>query len=164
MKTVCTALRYRILSEKSLKIQFTFKYVSNRPALLWQTQIKTIEFGLNDTIKRKKSYWYLTHFHPLIWIFKRFWCPKWFWEFFCHKKSTLLNHFYLKYALIDWKLSCQMATLFLNDLQAERFHFIYWHVCRPTSCCFVHETAVKLILILIQFLLLYVSRLEVLFQ
>ena len=116
--------------------------------------------------KRNQLYWYFlsTNLHPLIWIFKRFWCPKWFWEFFCHKKSTLLNHFYLKYALIDWKLSCQMATLFLNDLQAERFHFIYWHVCRPTSCCFVHETAVKLILILIQFLLLYVSRLEVLFQ
>ena len=38
--------------------------------------------SLNDTIKikRKRLYWYFTHLHPLIWIFKQFRCPKWFWQ------------------------------------------------------------------------------------
>ena len=35
--------------------------------------------------KRKKLYWLMsswcfTHFNPLIWIFKRFWWAKWFWQ------------------------------------------------------------------------------------
>ena len=29
-----------------------------------------------------------------------FWCLKWFWPIFCLKKSTNLNHSYLKYALV----------------------------------------------------------------
>ena len=34
-------------------------------------------------------------------ICKRFWCPNWIWQNFCHKKSTHLDHSYLKYALVD---------------------------------------------------------------
>ena len=32
-----------------------FKKVSKGPAILWQTQIQTIEFGLNDTIRILKN-------------------------------------------------------------------------------------------------------------
>ena len=32
-------------------------------------------------------------------FFKRFGCPKWFWQDFCHKKAGQVNHSYLKYAL-----------------------------------------------------------------
>ena len=41
---------------------------------LWQTQIQTIKYGLND-IKRIKKPTYIdafSHLHPLIWIFKQF--------------------------------------------------------------------------------------------
>ena len=67
-----------------------------------QTQIQMIKYVLNDTkrIKRNKLHWYFTHLHPLIWIFKQFWCAKWFWQKFCHKKPIHLDHSYLKYALI----------------------------------------------------------------
>ena len=44
-------------------------------------------------------------FIPSHWIFKWFWCPKWFWQKVCHKKSTYLDHSYLKYALDSLKFS-----------------------------------------------------------
>ena len=52
---------------------------------------------------------YFTHLHPLIWIFKRFWCPKWIWQKFCHKKSTHFDHSYLKYALDARQLQSSRA-------------------------------------------------------
>ena len=78
------------------------KNVSNWVTFLWQTQIQTIRYGLNDTKRKKRSklHWYFAHLHPLIWIFKRFWCPQCFWQKYCHKKYTQLGHSYLKYALL----------------------------------------------------------------
>ena len=49
--------------------------------------------------KLNRLHWYCTHLHLLIWMFKQFWCPKWCWQKFCHKKSTQLDQSYLKYAL-----------------------------------------------------------------
>ena len=57
-----------------------FKNVSNWVTFLWQRQIQTIKCGLNHK-KRKKRFnlnWFFTHLHPLIWISKHFWCPKWY--------------------------------------------------------------------------------------
>ena len=70
---------------------------------MWQTQVQTIKYVINDTKrkKRNKLHWYFIQLHPLIWIFKQFWRPKWFWQNYCHKKSTHLDHSYLKYALVD---------------------------------------------------------------
>ena len=49
--------------------------------------------------KKNKLHRHFPHLHPLVWIFKRFWGPKWFWQDFCPKKSIHLDHSYLKYAL-----------------------------------------------------------------
>ena len=38
-----------------------------------------------------------------MWFFKRFLCPKWFWQNFCLKKSTHLDHSYLRCALDQHK-------------------------------------------------------------
>ena len=50
----------------------------------------------------------------MIFFFKRFWFPKWFWQNFCHKKSTHLNHSYLKYAL-DSRILGNFMQLSSND-------------------------------------------------
>ena len=65
------------------------------------TQIKTVKYSLNNTKRMKKKQRYFTQLHTLIWIFKRYWCSRWFWQKFCHKKSTHLDHSYLKYALVQ---------------------------------------------------------------
>ena len=49
---------------------------------MWQRQIQTTKYF---TL-------YFDHLHPLILILKRFWCPKWFWQKFCHKKAALVLH------------------------------------------------------------------------
>ena len=68
-----------------------FKNVSKWVTFLWQTQIQSI----NDPkrIKINKSHRNFTHLHPLIWIFKRFWCPKGFWQFFLSQKIYSLVTF-----------------------------------------------------------------------
>ena len=76
---------------------------------LWQTKIKTIEYGLktlNDTIwiKKKEFYWWFTHWHPLISIFIRFQCPKGFRPIICPKKLVHRNHSYF--------LVCSKRTFF----------------------------------------------------
>ena len=67
-------------------------------------------------------YWYLNHLHPLMWIFKRFWCLKWFWQNFCHKKSTPLLHSYLKHAL-EFHWNCAFAVESANFDQIRNFLF-----------------------------------------
>ena len=55
----------------------------------------------NDTklIKKNQVTLILCSFTPSDINFKRFWWQKWFWQIFYHKKSTHLEHSYLKYAL-----------------------------------------------------------------
>ena len=57
-----------------------------------KTQIKTIEYGLIDTIKKEKQIililYSFAHSHMNL---KRFWCQKEFWQHFCHKKSWSLG-------------------------------------------------------------------------
>ena len=68
---------------------------------------------------RNKLHWCFTHLHPLIWIFKRFWCRN-----FCHKKSTCLDHSYLKYALehnLFWNVSDGSAFLWLKQIQTIEY-------------------------------------------
>ena len=46
-------------------------------SFFWQTQIQTIEYGLNDTIRTKmKLHWYFFHLHTPLWISKWFWQKK----------------------------------------------------------------------------------------
>ena len=37
--------------------------------------------------------WYFTQIHPLMLIFKRFGCPKWFWKKLCHTKAGQVEPF-----------------------------------------------------------------------
>ena len=87
-----------------------FKDVSKGLAILWQTLIQTIEYGLKNTIriKRMKFYWYFIHLHPLIWIFKQSWCPKLFFQNFCHKKAGPLTSFIVT-------LGIQIIYKFISD-------------------------------------------------
>ena len=48
---------------------------------------------MRNGVKRNKLHWYFTHLHPMIWIFKRFWCSKWLRQNFCHKKMYSLVQF-----------------------------------------------------------------------
>ena len=57
----------------------------------------------------------LFHLHPLIWIFKRFCCPKWFWQKKIHKKSTHLDHSYQKYTLI-WPMYISVHPVLFYSL------------------------------------------------
>ena len=50
-----------------------------------QIVLKFMLEGAND--------WYFTQMHPLIWIFKRFGCPKWFCETFYHKIAGQVDPF-----------------------------------------------------------------------
>ena len=61
---------------------------SKNQLFLWRTQIQTIEI---DKEERSYMYCYFTHLHTLIWIFRWFWCPKWIWQKFCHKKACPLS-------------------------------------------------------------------------
>ena len=70
--------------------KFIKEYIK-RTSFLWQTQIQTVENGHNDKmagIEKKELILILYSYtvHPLIWVFIWFWCPKWFWQSFCHKK------------------------------------------------------------------------------
>ena len=73
----------------------------------------------NKKDKRETIYNYTLLIYTLIWILKRFWFPKWFWLNFCHKKSTHLDHSYLKYTLTHWYL------LYSNRLNI-RFQHKMW--------------------------------------
>ena len=55
-----------------------------------------VEYGLNGMIpiRKKKATLLLIYVYPLIWIFKRLWCLKWFWQNFCHKKAGSLGPFW----------------------------------------------------------------------
>ena len=50
-------------------------------------------------------------------LLHEFWCPKCFWQIFCHKKSTHLHHSYLKYALVKTHskhLQCFCVLTFIS--------------------------------------------------
>ena len=51
--------------------------------------------------KKKQVKLMLDSFTPSDINFQTILMAKWFWQIFCHKKSTLLDHSYLKYALIS---------------------------------------------------------------
>ena len=60
----------------------------------------------------------MNHLHPFIWIFKRFGCPKWFWQKFCQKKFGQVEPF----------LSLVCSSLVLG----------YWGICFTTLAIFVN--------------------------
>ena len=83
----------------SIQIEHTFnKNVSKGPTFL--TNTNSNDWLLID-YKKERSYidTLHTHLHPLVWIFKRFGCPKWFWKSFVTTKPVPWNHSDLKYAL-----------------------------------------------------------------
>ena len=66
----------------------------------------------------------------LIWIFKRFGCPKWFWKKNCHKKAGQV-HSQLKYALEDSKnlMKFIKLTRFIMQLTIFLLGFYFSLVC-----------------------------------
>ena len=78
-----------------------FKNVSNRVTFLWQTQIQTIEYGLNDTKRITKNQVTLILYSstPFDMIFQTILMPKVIFANFLSKKNSHLDHYYLRYSL-----------------------------------------------------------------
>ena len=95
-------------------------------------------------------HWYFTHSQPLTLIFKRFWCPKRFWQNFCHKKMTHLDHSYLKYALGKWKFkalenSCPFLLIESKSSFKTKAYFSFkWQRRIAISRCGSWEPAPRL--------------------
>ena len=88
------------------------KNVSKGPAFLWQTQIQTIKFGFNNAYNmdiNERSYTDTSLIYTLWYEFSyNFDAKSDFGKDFVTKKSTHLDHSYLKYALVkDLFLSLQ---------------------------------------------------------
>ena len=84
----------------------------------------------------------LKYIHPLIWILKRFGCPKWFRQKFCHKKSwSSRTIVILKVCsnqggrFISWFLSKETAFkankyISLHHFSFLRINFIYFQASK----------------------------------